>query len=673
MLISKTHKSNKAKRQMPPFLAKFSGKDWGRFRLQCVLIFFLCLLLLLWGRAYDVQILQKSELSAHSRKQHLTTEHVTGLRGSIIDRNGVVLARSAEFTSVSVRPKQIKEPQKAARVLAEALHLPYESMLKKVRSKKNFIWIKRSVDDSAAYKIRSAKLKGVFLDKEFSRLYPQSQLAGRLLGFVGTDKKGLEGLERAYNSYLTGQHAKEVVQKDARGRRLYIEGAQFTNDLEGENLQLTIDSTIQFFAEEALNEALEKQKASWGGCLVVDVASGEILAWAEAPAFDPNMYSAYSADRWRNRLAMDALEPGSTSKPLLVAAALEEGITNPDKLYYCENGQWYLHGVRIRDTKKHAWLPLNKLVVYSSNIGMAKVGLDMGATRYHQYLTRLGFGNALGLPLPGEAKGILRAPKAWRQVDLAAASFGQSFSATGLQLAHAYLALANGGVSKPLKIVRNMAQDDEKKEQGERIFSAKNAQLVLSMMEETVEGDGTGKSARVEGLRIGGKTGTAQKASLKEGGYGKEYVASFIGVVPADKPKHLVLVMIDSPKKNYYASIVASPIFKKVVCRTWGYLGLMPDNAEIAQGQNSENASVSGVVQPDVLPRYVKQKQIELFDETRVPNVVGKSVRLGISAFARSGVVPQIKGKGGIIVKQYPAAKSLWKKSGKQCTVWLSE
>ncbi|MFV0423347.1 penicillin-binding transpeptidase domain-containing protein [Oleidesulfovibrio sp.] len=650
-------------------------KDTSGVRLVFVAVVFAGLWAALWGRAWYVQLIDGPRLAAMASRQHHATELVTGQRGDILDRNGLVLARSADFKSVFVRPVEIENRKEAAKMLANALGRSYAQMLSKVSRRSSFVWVSREVDDKAAARIREASLAGVYLTTEYSRLYPYKQLAGRLIGFVGTDDKGLEGLERAFDKHLTGQSTRQVVQRDAAGRRLYMDGAGFASGLKGKDLRLTVDANIQFFAEDALASAVRKYEGTWGGCMVVDAQSGDILAWAEYPPFNPNAYKGYSAGMWRNRLAMDALEPGSTVKPFLIAAALDDGLAKTDSLFFCENGRWKLHDVTIRDTKKHQWLTLDKVLRYSSNIGMAKLGLEMGAARYHDYLTRLGFGERPELPLPGVASGLMRQPGQWREVDLATASFGQGFAVTGAQLARAFMVLANGGVSKPLRLVI----DDNAPEApaGERIFSEESTRKVLEMMRETVEGDGTGRAADILGLEIGGKTGTAQKASKGKSGYGDEYVASFVGLVPAMNPKHIVLVTVDNPRKNHYGSVVAAPVFKSVVTRTWAYLGMLPEGQEEYAGLASgDTPSVSGRIADlpahDEQTRSVAQNDVEL---GVVPNVVGRSLRSAMEIFARKGLIPEVKGMGSRVQRQKPEAGSPWPENitSSEYVLWLTE
>lgn len=646
------------------------GRDWGRARLAAVGGLFCLVWLALWGRAFYVQMYRGPEFASRAARQHQATELVTGRRGDIVDRNGQVLARSVASTSVFVRPVEVQGVVETANMLASALGMPVRDVRRKLTERRQFVWMARKVGDRASAAIKDAHMPGVFLTTEYSRQYPNHQLAGKLLGFVGMDDKGLEGLELTLEKRLSGQDSKYLVQRDAVGRRLYLNGAERDDSIDGDAVRLTLDAQIQFFAEEALAEAVASFEASWGGALMVDVQSGDILAWAEYPFFNPNAYGRYRPAQWRNRVATDALEMGSTIKPFLVAAALEEGKVTPDSLYYCENGKWQLHNVRIKDTHKYEWLPVDKVLRYSSNIGSAKIGLELGATTYHNYLTRLGFGERTGVPVQGEGYGILRPAAQWREVDLANTAFGQGFSATILQLAQAYVCLANGGVRKPLRLLADSAPSGD----GERIFSETTAKQVLRMLRGVVEEDGTGTAARIPGITVGGKTGTAQKASAQGGGYGDKYTGSFVGLLPADAPRYVLVVVVDEPEKSHYGSVVAAPAFKQIAMRTMAYEGTLPDTGEALAAMTQYPTPARGVVRvgPSEIRQDVSRQTVT--DDVQVPDVRGLSLRRGVEAFARKGIIPVVRGRGLVIEKQLPAPGGAWpgNKSG-QYVLWLSE
>ncbi|KAF1073992.1 penicillin-binding transpeptidase domain-containing protein [Halodesulfovibrio sp. MK-HDV] len=662
--LTKSKRTASANRDSAP-----QKRDWSRVRFLCVAVGLALVWCSLWGRAYSLQVVDTRNLSGRALRQHLTSELVTGRRGKILDRDNRVLASTLAIKSVFVRPYEVESPYTVSVRLARILGVDPKYIRKKIKKGRNFVWIKRKIDDRASAAIKKQGLKGVYLQTEFGRVYPNKMLSGNLLGYVGIDEKGLAGIEYAFNKTLTGSSSKFVVQRDAAGRRLFLQGAEETTPLKGDNVTLTIDSEIQFFAEQAVQYAVNAYDAKWGGAMVVDVASGDILAWAQAPMFNPNVFGQYSASQRRDRISQDAFEMGSTIKPFLIAAALEENVVKPDTLFFCENGRWKLHNVRIRDTKKMQWLTVKKVLTHSSNIGTAKIGLELGATKYRDYLVRLGFGKKAALPLAGQSTGILRPLNRWTQVDLANAAFGQGFASTMPQLAEAFLVLANGGVRKPLRLVKNFPLNEKVlKENSQRVFSEETAHTVLKMMQDVVD-SGTGKSAAISGVSIGGKTGTAQKAK-RSGGYGSKYTSSFVGLVPAQNPRFITLVVVDEPAKNYYGSKVAAPAFKEIAMRYMALNGTLPDF--------EKSRMLASAAPSTIKPKYGERRfgvgGKPQASSNSVPDLRGRSIRFAMEVYARQGIIPSVKGSGAFVKKQKPAAGAKWSAGSKQqYTLWLSE
>ena len=558
--------------------------DWGRVRLWGVSCIFVSLWLLLWARAFQVQLIHGPSYAEEVRRQHKTFELLTGRRGNILDRNGVVLARSVEGSSVFVRPHEVKDPQETALFLAKTLDLPLKDMRAHLASKRGYVWISRKIDRRAADSVKAGGHAGVYITREYERVYPYQHMLGQLLGFVDVDDKGIEGLELAFDAKLSGRSVRQILQRDAAGRRLFTNAVGDVEDLAGSDLHLTIDTQIQYFAEVALAKGVEEFGARWAGCLVADTRSGDILAWAEYPFFNPNRPREFTPFVRRNKMAVDALEQGSTVKPFLMAAALQERVVARDSVFNLEKGVWSFKEYTIRDSRGYDSLPAHKILRVSSNIGVAKIGLKLGAGKYHSYLARLGFGARTGLPLAGESRGILRDAKQWADIDLAAASFGQSFSATAAQMAQAYLCLANDGEKMPLRLVATEVPQDTPA----RVFSAEVVRQVREMLRDAVaEEGGTGAQARISGVDVGGKTGTAQKASGDA--YGKGRTGSFVGLVPADDPRFLVLVVFDEPGKSQYGGVVAAPVFRQVMTRTLAYQNMLPDETPTAVAKNGND------------------------------------------------------------------------------------
>ncbi|MBU1001986.1 MAG: PASTA domain-containing protein [Proteobacteria bacterium] len=645
-------------------------RDWAGIRLTVVALLFGATWFVLWGRAFQVQVLMGEELAQMAKRQHLVSESISGERGKIFDSQGRVLAQSVQSRSIYARPMDVRDPSRAARELGRVMGLPRRQIEQKLNSTRPFTWLARQVNDREASLVEALDLPGIVLVEEYKRFYPNGHLAGQLLGFTGYDGQGLEGLERSLQARLVGRKDTNVVQRDARGYKLYLDGTDNDSDVSGEDVRLTIDADIQAVSEQALEKAVVNNKAANGTCLVVKVASGEILAWAQYPFFNPNIYGQYAPSAWRNRIALDALEPGSTMKPFLIAAALQEKTVTRDSRFDCENGKWEMPGATIRDTHEYGVLPVHKILRYSSNIGVAKIGLELGATRLHSYLTQLGFGIRPGLPLPGETKGILRDPGTWQRVDLANIAFGQGVSSSPLQVAGGYLCLARGGVTASLRLL----QDAEPQEPERKVFDADVAREVLSMMRDVVQEDGTGQVVRIEGLQIGGKTGTAQKAS-SSGGYGDKYVASFVGLVPAGKPEYLILVMVDEPEPSHYGSVVAAPAVREIVVQTLAYLGKLPDLAEGSSLASAARSGKDGTVRRSAFGVHEDGRlrgAIRQADST-VPDVVGLSLRRAIEILAAAGTVPDLEGEGVVVRRQEPRPGGSWPTGDKRCVLWLGK
>lgn len=651
-----------ARQPLRPASTKAEHRDLSRFKIRIVAGVFALLWLALWARAYQVQVAHGEYLSAEASRQHHYTEYVAGERGQIFDRGGRLLAKSVEFKTVCANPRMVADPAAAAQTLAPILGQSRDAIQKKLESDRGYVLLARKVNDRVALAVEEAGIRGLYLTSEYGRQYPCKHLAGRLLGFTGLEDKGLEGLESYFDEYLSGKRMVMEVRRDARGNKLYLDAQGKEVDIRGRDLWLTLDVNIQAVAEEALGKAVKTNKGRWGACMVIEVDSGDILAWAEYPKFNPNDYHRYKPVQWRNRIALDILEPGSTIKPFLAASALQEGVVTRDTEYFCENGRWKVDTKVIKDTKPLGTLSVDKIIRYSSNIGVAKVAMDLGAERYRYYLSRLGFGERTGLPLVGEGKGILRAASEWKELDLASAGFGQGVGVTVLQMARAYLCLANKGVTRPMHLVRGFETSTEQV----RVFEKSVAEDVLAMMRDVVEEDGTGKRARINGLEVAGKTSTAQKAS-PEGGYGEKYVASFVGMVPADNPEYLVLVVVDEPETSHFGGVVAAPAFKEVMTKTLAYAGTLPDT-------NKPDPEALAEAEPPAKAEPKEPEHEISIKSDAVPNVVGMPLRKAVQLFARQGVVPVLKGEGTVVGGQSPAPGGPWPDNAEtEYILWLME
>jgi cell division protein FtsI (penicillin-binding protein 3) len=433
------------------------SKKWLKFRIFTLLVFFLILFVALISRAFQIQVLSRESLKSIAERQHKTTLHVEPERGIIFDRNGEKLAASILVDSVCAVPSKFSKPSEVAGSLSAILKIDKETILKKLSGTKNFCWLARKIPPDQASSIEALNIDGVFLVKEPKRFYPNGDLAGRLIGFVGLDSVGLEGLELKYNSYLKGSPEELIWARDAKGNRLYprIEKSAVKQE-ENYNLILTIDSRIQHLVESKLSEAIASKGAKGGFAVVMDPKTGEILALADQPGFDPNKFGSYNIGKGKNKVITDCFDPGSTFKPFLAAGALEEGIVKETDRFNCENGSYAIADRVIHEAnrKRYGALTFRDVLKYSSNIGCVKISEKLGKEKFYKYITKFGFGSKTGIDLPGESSGLLRPSHNWTRVDASTIAFGQGVSVTAIQLITALSAIANQGVLMKPHIVR---------------------------------------------------------------------------------------------------------------------------------------------------------------------------------------------------------------------------
>ncbi|HEX9454203.1 MAG TPA: penicillin-binding protein 2, partial [Candidatus Binatia bacterium] len=535
-----------------------SGKRNQR-RLMIAQLSFLVIFLTIGGRAFQLQVMQGDKLMRLGQRQHLKEWIVLPKRGAVIDRAGEPLALSMESQSVYVRPHRVQNPQAVSRDLAQILNLRAPELRERLTSEKSFVWVKRQVSSAEAEKIQALNADGIGMFYEPNRHYPQGQLAGQLIGFVGRDSEGLEGLELKYNDYIRGETGSSVAERDALGRRVLVQGVEGLQIPPGSDIHLTLDTAIQHVAEKELEASILKYRAKAGVAIVVEPFTGEVLALANYPSFDPNNYAKQTAEQRRNRAVTDSFEPGSTFKTILAAAALEEQVVGKDDLFYCEMGKYHYAGKIIHDTHPNGWLSFSKILQVSSNIGFTKVAEKLKKERYFKYIEKFGFGKVTGLDVPGEVSGLLRRAENWSSIDLATHAFGQGISTTPMQMVMAYAAVANGGfLMRPFVTRKVVSPSGEVLLENQphvvrRVISEKTAKLLGSMLRDVTAEGGTGAMANIEGFEVAGKTGTAQKADAAHGGYSsKKRVGSFVGFVPANDPRLVALVLIDEPEVNVY-------------------------------------------------------------------------------------------------------------------------
>lgn len=557
---------------------------------------YVMLLVLLGGfgivlfRLVTLQVLQAAELTAKADRQHQKTVSLEGARGTIVDRNGKVLAMNLEVPSVFGVPTDVDSPAKTARLLSPVLHVRASELEQKLRQDRRFVWLARKLDPEQGRWFERTRIEGIGVVMEGRRFYPKGPLLSHLLGFAGMDGQGLEGIERRYQSDLQGEKRVTVIQRDAKGRSVFSKGQQAEQaPASGHRLVLTIDEVIQYIVEKELDSAVARAQAKSGTMIVVEPNTGALLALASSPRFDPNALSNLSPDRWRNRALTDAYEPGSTMKAILAAAAIEEQVMKPDTLVFGEQGSMAIASTVIHDHEKLGWLTFAQVIQKSSNIGAAKAGMALGDQRLHQYLQAFGFGSRTEIDLPGEVTGLLKNPKAWGRRTVASVSMGQEVGVTPMQMVTAIAAIANGGqLMKPYVVSEIRDAKDEVKRQilpqvRRRVISRETARAVTRILEGVVT-EGTGGKAAINGFRVAGKTGTAQKIDPRTGAYSdSKFVSSFVGYVPADNPRLAMIVVIDEPQGEAWGGAVAAPVFNRVGEQALSYLGVSsPEPVKLA-------------------------------------------------------------------------------------------
>ncbi|MEC7641371.1 MAG: penicillin-binding protein 2 [Nitrospinota bacterium] len=540
----------------------------------------------LFGKLFYLQILQYEELLAQSEKQYQRTITIFSGRGKIYDRKYKELAANLEVESVYANPQEIKDKAFVAGRLSVVLNLDRGQVLRKLSSKKSFIWIKRKCDLRETAKLKQLHLTGIDFISEHKRFYPRRELAASLIGFAGLDNQGLAGTEHFYDALLKGGAFRKVIKKDARGRNIRFSGKSPELTQKSSDVVLTIDNVIQFLTEHHLGQQVQKYRAKGGMAVVMNPNSGEIYAMASLPLYNPNNYAAYPAHLWKNPVVTDSFEPGSIFKPVLVAAAIEAGTAGPNDIFFCENGAYKIGETRIGEADNHqfGWLSLRKILVKSSNIGAVKVAQKLGKNRFYEYIKKFGFGEKAGIDLPGETAGQLRDVSKWSRLSLASISFGQGIGITPVQMVAALSAIANGGNLMRPHLTKSFRRNGETIQTFEpfvlkRVISANTSRQMVEILKEVVK-SGTGTQAAIPGYEVAGKTGTAQKFDTQTQAYSKTaFTSSFAGFVPADSPQLAILVTIDEPKNVYWGSVVAAPVFREIAKQALRYLNV-PSNEE---------------------------------------------------------------------------------------------
>ena len=604
------------------------------------------------GRLGWLMIVKQSELAAMAERQYSRTVTLYGARGAIVDRHGASLATSTPAESLFAQPRALGDPVRVAAALAPIIEMPERELHEQLTSGKGFVWLRRKLSPDVAARVRALGEPGLgFLDEPL-RLYPNRELAAHVLGFEGADG-GLEGVERAWNDALAGLPGRAIVGRDALGREVVTQRV-LTPPAPGRGVMLTLDRTIQYLAEREIDAAYRRTQAKGAMAVAMDPRTGDILALALRPTFNPNAYlNVASREVWRNRAVTDPFEPGSTFKVILAAAALEEGVVRPDERIWAENGKLTIAKTTIHDWKKFGWLSFTEVLQNSSNVGSMKVGLALGRDRYHHYMTAFGFGASTGVGLPGESRGVLRDPQRWSPLSLPTMSIGQEVSVTAMQILAAFGAVANGGTLMQPRLVK--AEFDADGHEVRRIeprmvrqvISAETARTLSQILVQVVE-HGTGHLAAVPGYAVGGKTGTAQKMDPNTRRYSRAPgVLSFVGFVPAESPRLVMLVLLDEPKNEKWGSEAAAPIFSAIAGPALRYLDVAPSDEapiQIVTGPGAETAPAARV-------RLVSTAEAAT---GVMPDVSGRTLREALAMLTPLGLRVELEGHGRV-AQQSPA------------------
>jgi len=642
------------------------------------------------SRLAYLQIVRHAELSALAERQYSRTITVHALRGPIVDRRGAPLATSASAESLFAQPRGVGDPVRVAARLAPVLAMPERELHGLLTAQKSFVWLKRRLPPPVAERVRALREPGLGFVPDSQRLYPNRELAAHVIGFEGADG-GLEGIERAREKELSGTPGRAIIGRDALGREVVTQRV-LQPPAPGHGVMLTLDTTMQYVAEREIDAAYRRTRSKAAMAVVMEPKTGDVLAVAIRPTFNPNMFAEAKQDEVRNRAVTDPFEPGSTFKIIMAAAALEEGVVKPDELIYGENGSITIARTTIRDWKKHGWMSFEEVLQQSSNVGSIKVGMRLGSETYHRYMAGFGFGAATGVGLAGESRGLLREPGRWSLLSLPTMSIGQEISVTALQMVAAFGAVANGGVLMAPRLVRATFDADGRElrrvepKAVRRVISEETARTLMRMMVQIVD-HGTGHAAAIPGYAVGGKTGTAQKMDPATRRYSHAPgVLSFVGVAPADDPRFVMLVMLDEPKNEKWGSEAAAPIFASIGREILRYLEVPPQDAhpvqvlasgagETKSASSATAAFVASVREPatggagrsasrgasraeasgEMIESQAREPATSNDLTPRMPDLRGKPLRQALTMLAALGADVELVGNG-VVVQQSPLA-----------------
>lgn len=679
-------------------------------------------------RILFIQVWQAGRYSKMADRQYILEIPLEARRGLIYDRHMEYLVLNESCVSIGLDKRQMSgTAAEYARGIASVVKVDPTFLTRRINSvKSNFVWLLRRVDFEYGPKIRTLNLPGIIVEKDSRRIYPHQEVASHILGFTNVDNAGIEGVELSFNETLTGRNGSLVIQRDGRGNPVPEITVSRVEPQDGKSIVLTIDYIMQTIATEELRNAVREFNARNGTVIICNPQTGEILAIANEPSYNPNHLGRSSPSARRNRALTDLFEPGSTFKLATFSTILESNAKSIADLVFCENGTYNKNGRIIRDTKKQAWLTVADVLKLSSNIGTIKLAEEVGGGAFYRTVEKLGFGARTGIPLPGEAPGLLRAPRDWSNYTLASMAIGQEVSVTALQMTMAYAAIANGGtLLKPRLLLgqldeKNRLQRLKQDEEGTRVISPETAATMRGLLKRVVE-EGTGEPARIPGLSVAGKTGTAQKALANGRGYSdSEFIANFVGFFPAEEPKYLIYVVLDTDRQNQwgrYAAATFKRIAERIRVQEKRLLSSgIPAPTKSAQPQAPESEAspvLNAVVLPDFTHRRADQGRLaleaigltvvaegtgstivtqepppgaqvpagsvvrltlantEIPDGViKMPNVVGLSLRVALHRLAQHNLDPMVYGHGRVVRQKPEPGTPI--KAGARCIVECS-
>lgn len=675
------------KKKIKKYHSDFSDRDpvEGKLRIRLWIVTFLWILGfgLVVARLVAVQVFEHDRYAEIGKRIIKNHQVIPAQRGTIYDRNGEILAVDLVHYSLAVFPDKVANKSSTARKISEITGIPYLEILSKIRSTDSFAYLARRLRPQQADQLKALGIKGMVLEKNYSRYYPYCENGAQVLGFCDFDNVAKYGIELEYDSYLRGVPGHAVYLRDAKGNRFPDLNYPVFNPIDGKDVVTTIDIVLQSILEEELAEGVSQHQAVNGSAVLLNVQTGELLALANSPGFDPNVYNKFPVRNFKNEAVSDQFEPGSTFKIIALAMALEQLKidVNANKIY-CEDGQYRLFKRMIRDHKRFGTLTVRQIFENSSNIGTIKLAQKFEAPVFYRYARNFGFGTMTGIDLPAESAGILHTPNEFSSSSTCYMSIGYEVAATPLQIACAYAAIANEGkLVQPYVISKVVDNDGHVIQSNEpqvirNVISAETAREMTSALRGVVE-NGTGQSARISGISIAGKTGTAQKFDPIKNEYVSKYIGSFVGFFPVESPRYVLMIVINEPKGEYYGSQVAAPVFRNIVQRIIG----LPQSNDIASIQEQPHVDQNNGINVATLPSsadrrvfFEKSSDYKILKasqnsapatgnvsgsiqkpnyENRVPDFGGLTLREALEREHQLGLKVDMEGSG-VVVEQYP-------------------